>query len=119
MLAVVRVPSLCSVGDDPFAVPTRDRCMEPTTAVKWRRYLKNGWQVTTAAPNKGLASQLKKIIMQSATKVNGACQHSLLCFVRCFGVSEVGSVILRKETGQIVALAGDFQANLLLLRHIS
>jgi hypothetical protein len=36
-----------------------------------RRYIQNGWAVTTQAPNKGLASQLKKILMQSATKVNG------------------------------------------------
>ena len=36
-----------------------------------RRYIQNGWTVTTQAPNKGLASQLKKILMQSATKVNG------------------------------------------------
>lgn len=35
------------------------------------RYLHNGWQVTTTAPNKGLATQLKKILMTSATKVNG------------------------------------------------
>lgn len=41
------------------------------------RYLKNGWEVTTKAPNKGLASQLKKIIMQSAKKVNGGSLHFL------------------------------------------
>jgi len=39
------------------------------------RYLQNGWQITTAAPNEGLATKLKKILMTSATKVNGEC-HS-------------------------------------------
>ena len=35
------------------------------------RYLKNGWSISTVAPNKGLATQLKKLIIQTSTKVNG------------------------------------------------
>ncbi len=35
------------------------------------RYLKNGWSISTVAPNKGLATQLKKLIISTSTKVNG------------------------------------------------
>ena len=43
-----------------------------------RRYIQNGWDISTVAPSKGKATDLKKLIMQSATKVTGAALNPLL-----------------------------------------
>jgi hypothetical protein len=36
------------------------------------RYVQNGWQISTVAPNKGLADQVKKLILQTSARVPGA-----------------------------------------------
>ena len=36
------------------------------------RYVANGWQISTVAPNKGLADQVKKLILQTSDHVAGA-----------------------------------------------
>ena len=36
------------------------------------RYVENGWQISTVAPNKGLADQVKKLILQTSSRVPGA-----------------------------------------------
>ncbi|CAL8463962.1 g3497 [Coccomyxa elongata] len=75
-----------------------------TAALLLAQYLKNGWQVTTVAPNKGLASQLKKIIMQSATKVNGASIKSGLLNT----AAALALVPLKPTVESIGAFSSDF-----------
>ncbi|EIE18942.1 subtilisin-like protein [Coccomyxa subellipsoidea C-169] len=75
-----------------------------TAALLLAQYLKNGWEVTTKAPNKGLASQLKKIIMQSAKKVNGASIKSGLLDT----AAALALVPLKPTTESIGAFSSDF-----------
>ena len=42
------------------------------------RYVQNGFDISTQPPNVGKAVQLKQLIMQSATRVTGACLARLL-----------------------------------------
>ena len=40
------------------------------------RYVENGWQISTVAPNKGLADQVKKLILQTSSHVPGSPSQS-------------------------------------------
>ncbi|CAL5226790.1 g9651 [Coccomyxa viridis] len=75
-----------------------------TAALMIAQYLKNGWSISTVAPNKGLATQVKKLIISTSTKVNGASISGGLLNT----AAAVAAVPLKPNVESVGAFSSDF-----------
>ncbi|CAK0786319.1 hypothetical protein CVIRNUC_009532 [Coccomyxa viridis] len=75
-----------------------------SAALMLAQYLKNGWSISTVAPNKGLATAVKKIILQTTTKIVGASIANGLLNT----AAAIAAVPLKPNTESVGAFSSDF-----------